>query len=86
MSEREVETLSKELHNNVIKNFRRRKVIVKELDEIWSVDLIQLDGLKDKNDGYSYILAVLDCFSRYAWTEPLKGKTAKEVLEAMKRL
>ena len=30
-----------------------------------------------KNDGYKYLLVVIDIFSHYGWVEPLKDKTAK---------
>ena len=31
------------------------------------------------NDGYRYILNLIDLFSRYAWAEPLIDKTGVEV-------
>ena len=38
------------------------------------------------NKGYKYLLTVIDCFSKYAWAEPLKNKTAEEVTGAMERI
>jgi transposase InsO family protein len=32
-----------------------------------------------ENDGYNYLLTVIDCFSKYAWTIPIKNKTAEEI-------
>ena len=31
------------------------------------------------NEGYRYLLTVIDLFSRYAWAQPIKDKTCKEV-------
>jgi len=36
------------------------------------------------NDGFRYILTVIDCFSKYAWAVPVKNKEAKTVLDAFK--
>jgi hypothetical protein len=38
------------------------------------------------NDGYKYILTLIDLFSRYAWAEPLKDKSANEVAAAFRRV
>ena len=37
---------------------------------------------KSVNKGYRYILNVIDCFSKYAWSVPLKDKMGKTVLYA----
>jgi hypothetical protein len=36
------------------------------------------------NDGYKYILAVIDVFSKYGWMRPLKSKSGVEVAGALK--
>ena len=36
------------------------------------------------NKGYRYILNVIDCFSKYAWSVPLKDKKGETVLDAFK--
>ena len=36
------------------------------------------------NKGYRYILNVIDCFSKYAWSVPLKDKKGQTVLNAFK--
>jgi hypothetical protein len=38
--------------------------------------------LADHNDGYRFLLTVIDVFSKYAWTMPLKRKDARSVAEA----
>ena len=38
------------------------------------------------NDGYKYLLVVIDIFSRYGWVQPLKDKTAKEIVSAFDQI
>lgn len=49
-------------------------------------DLMDLASLSDENDGYKYILLVIDSFSRYIRVRPLKSKSAQEVLKAFKQI
>ena len=46
-------------------------------------DLIDYKKYLWHNRPYRYILVVIDAFSRYAWTRPLKTKTAIESAEAL---
>jgi hypothetical protein len=47
----ESESDTKELHHRIVRNFQRRKVIVHNKDDIWSMDLIEMPIDK----GYKYI-------------------------------
>ena len=38
------------------------------------------------NKGYTYLLTVIDVFSKYSWIVPLKSKTGKEVAQAIQKL
>ena len=40
---------------------------------------VDLQSLSKDNDGFKDLLVAIDVLSRYAWVEPLKNKTAKEV-------
>jgi hypothetical protein len=35
-----------------------------------------------ENDGYNYLLTVIDCFSKYAWGKPIRNKTAEEIIKS----
>ncbi|KAJ8914152.1 hypothetical protein NQ315_016230 [Exocentrus adspersus] len=39
-----------------------------------------------KNNGYKYVLIVINCFSKFVWTEPLINKSAQEVANAMNKI
>ena len=55
-----------------------------EIDDVWAADLVELQEWKNVNKGFRYILNVLDCFSKYAWSVPLKDKRGETVLDAFK--
>ena len=40
--------------------------------------------MKSNNDNYKYLLFVIDVFSRFLWIQPIKNKTAKNVISALK--
>ena len=50
--------------------------------DIWQVDLVDTQQYKSENDNINYILSVIDCFSKYAWSIPLKDITRKEITNA----
>lgn len=78
--------LARELHKPVIKRFKTRKVITKGIDDIWEADLLVMSQYSKQNQGFKYILNVIDCFSKYAWGVALKTKTGKEVSEAFESI
>ena len=68
------------LQKPVRRNFKRAKVIVSGPNQQLDVDLADMrQSLSKDNEGMKYLLVAIDVFSRYAWVEPLKNKTAKEV-------
>lgn len=75
-----------EIHKAVRKNFLRRSVILKGIDDLWQADLIDMQNMRKFNKGYNYILIVIDCFSKYAWAEPIKFKNKLEVTHAFKHI
>ena len=53
---------------------------------LFDIDLASLIYYADENDGYKYLLVVIDIFSRYGWVEPLKDKTANEIVKAFDKV
>ena len=74
------------LHKPVKLNFKTRPVIVHDIDEQWQMDLVDLSKLSKYNSGFKYLLVTIDVLSKYAWIEPLKTKTAKELKEAIEKI
>ena len=75
-----------ELHRPVVKKFPRRRIVTLCVDDLWAADLVIMKKYADENDGYKYMLNVIDTFSKYAWSEPLKTKTGSEVSKAFERI
>ena len=73
------ERLADELHKPIIRKFKNRKVIVGNIDDIWSADLVDMQQLKRYNHGFRYILNVIDVFSKFVWSVPIKDKTGKTI-------
>ena len=71
------------MHKRAIHKFQRRFVYTPGIDEIWTADLIILNRKQyvKQNDGYKYILTVMDTFSRYAWVRVTKNKDKKTIAD-----
>ena len=79
--------LAEELHKPIKRKFKRRRVMVYNIDDIWSADLTNsFQSLSKQNKGYKYMLNVIDLFSKHAYSLPLKTKSSDEVMEAFDRL
>lgn len=65
--------------------FSRRKVLTRGLKYQYQADLVDYSALKRDNSGYTFLLTVIDCFSRFALAIPLKSKQGEEVLRGLKR-
>ena len=78
--------MANELHKPVRKKFLKRFVFVRNVDDVWGADLIELPKISKKNYGFRYILMVIDVFSKYGWSIPLKTKTGKEVASALRTI
>lgn len=78
--------LINEIHAPVRRNFPRRKVIIKGLQDLFQADLVEMIPYSTENKGYKYILVVINTFSKFAWTKPLKTKTGSEVSEQMNKI
>ena len=74
------------LHHPIKRRFPRLSYNVTNIDDVWKCDLLQLTSIKDYNDGYCYILEVIDVLGKFAWVEPLKDKTARNVASAFEKI
>ena len=74
--------LTDELHKPVRRKFRKRIVFAKNVDSIWAADLVDMQYYARTNQGYKYILMIIDVFSKYGWAIPLKTKKGPEVAKA----
>ncbi|CAG5091477.1 Oidioi.mRNA.OKI2018_I69.PAR.g13067.t1.cds [Oikopleura dioica] len=71
-------------HRRIVKKrFPRRRIIVDTKFKIFMGDLIVYKGYKFSNRHNVYILLIIDCFSRFVWTRPLKTKGKIDVANAL---
>lgn len=80
------EIVVNEIHKQARRNYPRRHVIMKDIDDLWQADLIDMQSVSKENSNYNYILAVIDTFSKYAWTYPIKRKTQECICNAFQDL
>ena len=78
----ENEQLANELHKPIIRKFEKRKVYSTFKDNIWGVDLADMQLLSKYNKGIRFLLCVIDIFSKYAWVIPLKDKKGISIVKA----
>ena len=71
------------LHRMVKRKFPRTKIVTGGIDAQWQSDLIDLSKISTHNRGHRFLLTAIDCFSRHAWTRPLKNKEGKTVSDAL---
>ena len=76
------EQLANELHKPIIRKFEKRRVHSTFKDNIWGVDLADMQLLSKYNKGIRFLLCVIDIFSKYAWVVPLKDKKDTSIVKA----
>lgn len=80
------EGIVNELHRPARKNYQRRRVIIKGIDDLWQADLLELQQHAKDNGGQRFILIVIDCLSKFVWYAGLKSKTGKDVAEGFENI
>ena len=57
--------LANEFHKPIIRKFKKRKVYSSFGDNIWGVDLADMQSMSKYNKGNKYLLCAVDLFSKY---------------------
>ena len=60
-----------------------KPVMVQRVDEQWWTDLVDMSKLSKHNDGFRFIMVVIDILFKYAWLEPLKSKYGIAIKNAL---
>ena len=69
------------------KYYPTNKTDVYYIDDIWSLDILDLKDYGPKNNrGYRYVLVTIDNFSKYGWTIPLKNKNAQTIKDSFENI
>ena len=78
--------LPDKLHKPIIRKFKKRKVYSSFKDNIWGVDLADMQLISKYNKGIRYLLCVIDLFSKYAWVVPLKDMKGATITNAFQSI
>ena len=55
------------LHRPVRHRFPIRNYNVRNFDDLWKAEVMDMRSIKSYNDGYIYVLTVIDAVSKYGW-------------------
>ena len=78
--------LANELQKLIIKKFKKRKVYSSFRDNIWGLDLADMQSLSKYNKGIKYLLCAIDLFSKYEWVIPLKDRKGTSIVNAFQKI
>ena len=83
MTQKNIKTFINEIYSRgPKKNYDTNKTDVHHIDDTWSLDISDLkDYGPENNRGYRYVPVVIDNFSKFGWTIPLKNKNAQTIKE-----
>ena len=80
------EQLAEELHKPIIRKFKKRKLYSTFKDNIWGVDLADMQSISKYYKGIRFLLCVIDIFSKYAWVVPFKDKKGISIVKAFQSI
>ena len=78
--------LPNEFHKPIIRKFKKRNVYSYFKDNIWGVDLTDMQSLSKYDNGVEYLLCAIDLFRKYAWVVPIKDKKGTSTINAFKKI
>ena len=77
--------LTNEFHRQNIRKLKRWKVYSSFTDNIWGVNLADMQSLSKYNKGIKYLCAV-DLFGKYAWVVALKDERGISIVNAFQKI
>ena len=81
-----IENLQKNYINQLLKTFNKRKVHLTFNDNIRGADLADLQLISKFNDGFRFLLCVIEIYSKYAWVISLKDKKRILITNASQKI
>ena len=74
------------LHRPVRHKYPMLHYTVNNIDDLWEIDLVDMQSVKTYNNGVSFLLVCIDVLSKYAWVKPLQNKTNISIVKAFESL
>ena len=78
--------LANELYDSIIRKFKKAKVYSSFRDNIWGVDLADMQSLSKYKKGNKYLLRAIDLFHKYVWVVPLEDKKVTSIVNAFHKI
>ena len=88
MTQKSIEIFMNEIDSKPPKkNYPTDKTDVYHIDDIWSLNFLDLEDYGAKNNrGYRYVLVIVDKFSKFGWKIPLKNKNAQTIKDSFENI
>ena len=88
MTQKNIKIFINEIYSKPPKKYYpTNKTDVYFIDDIWSLDILDLKDYGPKNNrGYRYVLVIIDNFSKFGWTIPLKNKNAQTIKDSFENI
>ena len=88
MSQKNIKKFINQIYSKPPKrNYSTNKTDVYHVNDIWSLDILDLKDYGPKNNrGYRYVLVNIDNFSKFGWTVPLKNKNAHSIKDSFENI
>ena len=78
--------LAEESHKTIIRNLKKRTVYSRFKDNIWGADLANMQLISNFNEGFRFLLYVIDIFSKYTSVVPLKDKKGVSIDDVFQKI
>ena len=78
--------LAEELRKPIVRKFNKRKVQSPFIEKIWGAILADMQLLSKFNNGFRFLLCVIDIYSKYAWVITLKDKKDTTITNAFQNI
>ena len=72
--------------NQLLENFKKRKVYSGFKDNTWGADLADMQLISNFNKGIRFLLCVIDIFSKYALVITLEDKKGISIVNAFQKI
>ena len=88
MTQKNIKIFINEIYSKPPKKYYpTNKTDIYYIDDIWSLDILDLKDYGPKNNrGCRYVLVVIDNFSKFGWTIPLKNKNAQTIKDSFENI
>ena len=88
MTQKNIKIFINEIYSKGPKKiYATNKTDVYYIDNIWNLDILDLkDYGSENNRGYRYVLVIIDNFSKFGWTIPLKNKNAQTIKDSFEKI